>query len=264
MGTQKILANLDLSGQKVTNLGDGSNPADAVTLAQLQAYLKGLVWKPSVKVATTTAITLSGTQTIDGVAVVASDRVLVKDQASAPTNGIYVVAAGAWTRATDLDEAAEFLGGVAVSVQRGTVSADKAYVVATDGAVVVGTTALTWTLLGGSSTSYTAGDGLLLTSTTFSAVPKPSGGLVVDGTGISVDPAYTGLAKRYSVNVPNGSTTAVITHNLGTLDLIYDVVEVATGASVIVPEGAARTTTTISLSFAVAPTVGQYRATVIG
>ena len=263
MGTQKILANIDMSGQKVTNLADGSSAADAVTLAQLQAYLKGLVWKPSVKVATTTAITLSGTQTIDGVAVVALDRVLVKNQASLPTNGIYVVAAGAWARATDLDEAAEFAMGVAVSVQQGTASADKAYVVSTDGAIVVGTTNLTWTLLGGSGTSYTAGNGLSLTVDTFAVVPKAAGGLAVDGTGVYIDGAYTGLAKRYSIDVPNGSTTAVITHGLGTKDFITQVNEIATGEIVIVPE-TARSTTQVTLNFATAPTAGQYRFTAVG
>lgn len=264
MGTQKVLGNLDMTGQKVTNLADGSAAADAITKNQLDAAIKGLVWKPSVKAATTTAISLTGTQTIDGIALVALDRVLVKDQASAPANGIYIVAAGAWSRATDLDEAAEFTNGVAVAVQQGTTNADKNFVVTTDGAIVVGTTALAWTMIGGSGTSYVAGNGLDLTSTTFSVEVAPSEGLQVGASGVGINPAYTGLAKRYSVDVPAGSTTALITHNLGTLDLVFQVVEVSTGAMVGVPEGAPRTTTTLSLSFATAPTASQYRITVIG
>lgn len=57
--------------------------------------------------ATTANITLSAPQTIDGVAVIAGNRVLVKNQTTPSQNGIYIVAAGAWTRATDMDAAAD-------------------------------------------------------------------------------------------------------------------------------------------------------------
>ena len=75
--------------------------------------------KRSVKVATTANITLSGTQTIDGVALVAGDRVLVKDQTAAVENGIYVVSATAWSRSADADTISE-LAGACVNVDSGT------------------------------------------------------------------------------------------------------------------------------------------------
>lgn len=59
--------------------------------------------KEDVVCATTANITLSGAQTIDGVSAVAGNRVLVKDQSTASQNGIYVVAASTWSRATDFD-----------------------------------------------------------------------------------------------------------------------------------------------------------------
>jgi hypothetical protein len=59
--------------------------------------------KSDVRAATTANITLSGAQTIDGVACVAGNRVLVKSQTNAAENGIYVVAAGAWSRAFDMN-----------------------------------------------------------------------------------------------------------------------------------------------------------------
>lgn len=75
--------------------------------------------KRSVRAATTANITLSGTQTVDGIALVAGDRVLVKDQSTPSQNGIYVVAAGAWTRAADADAITE-LSGAVVAVDAGT------------------------------------------------------------------------------------------------------------------------------------------------
>lgn len=74
--------------------------------------------KLSVRAATTASITLSGTQTIDTVSVIAGDRVLVKNQGTQAQNGIYVVAAGAWSRAADMDAASE-VDGTFVVVEDG-------------------------------------------------------------------------------------------------------------------------------------------------
>lgn len=98
----------------------GTDAARAVTPAGLAATLgSNLILKRSCKAATTANITLSAPQTIDGVSVVAGDRVLVKNQTTASANGIYVVAAGAWARATDSDTAAEFANAM-VAIDQGT------------------------------------------------------------------------------------------------------------------------------------------------
>jgi uncharacterized cupin superfamily protein len=99
-----------------------------------------------VRVATTANITLSGAQTIDGVAVVAGNRVLVKDQSSAAQNGIYVAAAGAWSRATDFNETSEVVNGAYVTATAGSTQAASAWVMTSADPITVGTTAQTWTL----------------------------------------------------------------------------------------------------------------------
>lgn len=99
--------------------------------------------KRAVRCATTANITLSGTQTIDGVAVVAGDRVLVKDQTSAATNGIYVVAAGAWTRAADADTASE-LSAASVAVDSGTTNGGYSFDTDFRATDTLGTTAMSW------------------------------------------------------------------------------------------------------------------------
>ncbi len=264
----KVVNGLDLQLQKIVNLADGSAPGDAVTKAQLDAMFRGLKWKNSVKVATTGNITLNGPQTIDGVSVVAGDRVLVKDQTAASTNGIYVVAAGAWTRATDFDDSVEVTSGAAVPIEQGTTNGDSVQILTTDTAITVGTTNLTFTRLGGAGVSYTAGanGGLTLSSNAFSILLDANSGLVLGAGGIKLDPAQfanLGIARKYTVDVPSGSTTATITHNLGTVDVNVQVIDKAAGI-VVLHEESSRTTNTVVLIFAVAPTAAQYRAIVVG
>lgn len=89
--------------------------------------------KTPVRVATTAAITLSGEQTIDGVAVSANsgstppDRVLVKDQVNTATNGIYDVSTSAWLRSKDFDGARDAKKGTLVYVTSGSVNGDSVF-----------------------------------------------------------------------------------------------------------------------------------------
>jgi len=92
--------------------------------------------------ATTAAIALTGAQTIDGIATGAGKRVLVKDQADAAQNGVWVTSAGAWTRATDLDAAAEFVSA-SIYVTAGTVNHATTWMQIAS-MVEVGTSAVTW------------------------------------------------------------------------------------------------------------------------
>lgn len=98
-------------------------------------------YKESVVVATTANITLSGEQTIDGVLTSAS-RVLVKNQSTGANNGIYVSAAGSWTRATDFDVDAEVTGGAIIPVSRGTLNGNGLWMLTTDDPITLGSTAL--------------------------------------------------------------------------------------------------------------------------
>ncbi|MBB4867344.1 hypothetical protein HNP46_006256 [Pseudomonas nitritireducens] len=100
--------------------------------------------KQSVRVATTASITLSGLQTLDGIALLAGDRVLVKNQSNAADNGIYVAATSAWKRSADADENSEVTPGLTVVVESGTSQADSIWQLVTDGAIVLGTTALSF------------------------------------------------------------------------------------------------------------------------
>lgn len=109
-------------------------------------------YKASARVATTANITLSGTQTIDGVSVIAGDRVLVKNQSSGADNGIYVCASGAWSRAADADSSAEVTAGMMIPVAEGTSNADTFWLLTTNDPITLGSTALVFAQFGGSAT----------------------------------------------------------------------------------------------------------------
>jgi hypothetical protein len=133
--------------------GNGAAAAtEAAAVAGFYANIPTTVPTIPVRVATTAALTaLSGTQTVDGIALVAGDRILVKNQpathATQPTsafNGIYEVAAGAWIRATDSNEPIE-LSGQEVIVTTGTANAGTRWVQATTGTIEMDKTAVIWT-----------------------------------------------------------------------------------------------------------------------
>ncbi len=145
----------------------GYGITDAYTTAQVDALFTGLDQKQSVRVATTANITLSGAQTIDGVSAIAGDRVLVKDQSTGANNGIYVVASGSWTRATDADSSAEVTSGMYTWVTEGTTNGDSGWRLTTDDAITLGTTALVFAQFNGTG-GYTASTGLTLTGSAFS------------------------------------------------------------------------------------------------
>lgn len=146
----------------------------------------GVSWKSAARVATTGNITLSGLQTIDGVTVVASDRVLVRAQTTASENGIWLAASGAWTRALDADTAAE-LESAAVFVKQGTSGADIAWVQTAD-SITLGTTPLTWVQFS-TAGGGVAGNGISISGTTIAV--NPSARLTF--TGVQLDLADSGV-----------------------------------------------------------------------
>lgn len=139
---------------------------------------QGLSSKGSVVAATTGPVTIAsaGLAIIDGVQLVAGNRVLVKNQPGGQEqqNGIYIAAAGAWTRASDMNVWAE-VPGAFTFVEKGTTQQDTGWVCVSNtfdsgAAPVIGTDPIVWTQFSSAGIA-TAGTGLTKTGNVFSVTP---------------------------------------------------------------------------------------------
>lgn len=167
-GSVTYTAAQPMGGHKITGLGAPVASDDAARLVDVQNASLGILAKDAARVATTGNITLSGPQTIDGISVIAGDRVLVKNQTTGSENGIYVCAAAAWARSTDANTSALMKSGTFIFVCEGTVNADSGWILSTDGTITLGTTTLTFVQFSGAG-SVTAGTGLTKTGNTINA-----------------------------------------------------------------------------------------------
>jgi hypothetical protein len=162
-------------------------------------------------------LTISGDTltVIDGVTLTVGDRIVIKDEASLPNNGIYTyTSTTVLTRATDFDTPVEMAGGDFVFIQQGTTLNDTGFVM-TDPVVTVGTSDVTFVQFSGAG-SFTAGAGLTLTGTEFSVntdnlTTDISGGNVVVKTSAQFTTpdigAATGTSLTATGNVAGGNLT---------------------------------------------------------
>lgn len=257
----KFTQTVDFDNQRLTAVGSPSTGTDAANKSYVDAAIQGIDWKASVRAASTGNVNLAAPgSTIDGVTMVSGYRFLSKDQSTGSQNGIYVWngAASAATRATDADSAAELNTGMAVSVEEGSVNAGKTFLLNTAGPITLGTTALTYTQIAGSS-SYIDGAGLVLTGSTFAV--GAGTGVVVNADDVAVDPNY--IVRKYATNVGDGSSTSIaVTHNLGTRDVQVELFTNGTNYDTVICEVQRTSTSVVTLVFGTAPVSGAYRVVV--
>ena len=236
-GTGHISANF----AKIQNVATPVNAQDAANKEYVDAVAEGLHIHASAKAATTTTleihsggsatydngtagvgatITLStGISILDGYSLINGDRVLIKNQANAAHNGIYVrTSATVLTRAIDFDTPAEVVSGDFLFVSNGTVNGKSGFVQVIP-MVTFGSTNITFEQFSGAGT-YTAGQGLSLTGTTFDVVLQTSGGLeiVSDELGLKSTTAGNGLTFSSGV-LSVGGTADRITVSADAIDI---------------------------------------------
>lgn len=292
----KVMNGLDLQSQRIQNLASPSTSTDAANKGYVDALSAGLEWKQEVRAATTAPGTLASSfangGTVDGYTLVTGDRILIKTQATPTENGIYTVnASGAPTRAVDSSTSAA-LNNATVLVTKGTTLFNTAWT-QTTADPTVGTSNIVFAQFG-AGTSYSAGNGLALSTSTFSVVANGTSldvsssgvrvsssalgngltggsgtvvsvnngtGLVFSGSQLTTD--HSIIPQKYSTTLATSSTSYTVTHGLGTLDVITTVYTISDG-SVVFADVLNATTNTVTVSFAVAPTSSTYRVVVIG
>jgi hypothetical protein len=243
-------------------VADPSTAQQVATKNYVDAALRGLDWKPEVVAASTGNVTLATPgASLDGVTLAANDRVLLKDQTTAAENGIYVWTASgaALTRALDADSGTE-LSGATVTVQRGTVNADRVYRATADDPLTLNTTAVPFVQVGAATSTYVAGNGLTLTGTTFDVVPGT--GITVAADLVSIDTST--VVRKVSASIGTGAATAIaVTHSLGTRDVTVAVFDNTTFDEVLA-DVVHTDTNTVTITFATAPASNAYRVVVHG
>lgn len=220
--------NLAAGGFNITGLANPSSAQDAATKAYVDNLSAGLSWKGAVRVATTTNIaSLAGgaPDTLDGVSLASTDRILVKDQSTGSQNGLYTVTTlgtgsdGTWTRATDFDGASDVpaAGTIAVFVSEGTVNSDKGFVLTTNAPYTIGSDSLAFTQFTGGAT-YTEGDGIDITSNIITAVGDETSIHVAAG-GISIKTTWAGqtaITTLGTISTGTWSATTIAINKGGT------------------------------------------------
>jgi len=168
----------------ITGLANPVNDSDAANKGYVDALAQGIDAKASCVVATTANITLSGTQTIDGIALSVGDRVLVKDQSTASQNGIYLCASSTWTRTTDANTWDELVAAFTF-IEKGTTQANNGYISTITAGGTLGTTAVTFAQFSGAG-QITAGAGLTKSGNTIDVGTASSSRIVVNSDNIDL------------------------------------------------------------------------------
>jgi len=190
MTTKYLGTGKNFGNQRLIAVADPQADTDAVNLQSARRLIAGVTSrKEAVRVVATSNISLASPgSAIDGVTLSNGDRVLLAAQSTASQNGIYDFngAGSALTRSADADSSEEVKPGTQVFVSEGSANlGNSTWQLTTDGPINLGTTALTWAQTG-AGVSYSAGNGLTLTGTSFAVSPATNGGISVGAGGVSV------------------------------------------------------------------------------
>lgn len=213
----------------------------------------GVDWKDSVRAATAVALpaytqagagvgaTLTadavGILTVDGVALVLGDRVLVKDEAGAPghaDHGIYEVTtegtagvAFILTRATDADEDSDVTASMAVGIEEGTINEDTYWALTTNDPIVVDTTTLAFAQVASAATEAELGYIRAFIGKSAAGVELPtysSNNYVIDNNDLETSIGV--LDAQVGVNAGNITTLAGAILNARTVTTLTNVTTV--------------------------------------
>jgi hypothetical protein len=207
-------------------VADPTDNAHIATKGYVDAARQGLDVKASVRVASVAPVAIASAleagDVIDGVTLVAGDRVLLKDQSTASENGIYVaVASGAASRADDANTSAKVTTGMFTFVAEGTVNGDNGFVLTTNDTITLGTTGLTFVQFSGAG-QVIAGAGLTKSGNTLDVVGTADR-ITVNADSVDIASTYVGQSTittlgTITTGIWNGTDVAVADGGTGASD----------------------------------------------
>ncbi len=248
---------------RILNLPDGTLPQHPATVAQLNSAIEGLAPKDSCRVSTQGNINLASPgATIDGITMVAGDRILVRSQTAPAENGIYNYngAATPATRSLDANTANELEAAV-TTVEEGTDAGTTWRQTSVN--FTLGTGAVNWVSFGTAAPSASTSVAGLIAIATQAEVDA---GVVPNKT---VTPAtlvaFSGRKLKAIANIGDGTATQYdITHNFNTRDLTVEVYRNATPWDSVICDISRPTVNAVRLNFAAAPTSNQFSVVIVG
>ena len=253
-----VQTSLDLGGvRKLLNVPSPTASGDAVNKAYVDSAVEGLSWKDSVRVTAAVNVTLASPgATIDGVTMVANDRVLLKAQTTTSENGIYIYNGSATLMTRSLDAStSDELEQAVVTVEEGT------------GAGTTWRQTLVNFVLGTGSPAFSA------FGTLAAAASESVAGLMEQATQAETDAGavdnaavtplklknYSGMLKRYGQAVGDGSSTSItVTHNLNSREVVVEVYRNSGNYDTVLVEVRRTSVNAVTLVFDTPPTASQF------
>lgn len=261
---KEVRSNLDfLSNTRIVNLPEPASAQEPATKSYVDSAVEGLAWKDSCRVATQANVNLSAPgAAIDGVTMVAGDRVLVRAQTAAAENGIYVwaAAASAMTRAPDCSTAAELEQAVS-SVEEGT-SANASYR-QTSVNFTLGSGAVAWASFGTATpaaSESTAGSAEVATQAEVDGGSDDSRFI----TPLKLA-TWSGRVRKIAANIGDGAATQYdVSHNFNTEDVQVTVYRNSGAKDDVWCDVSRPSVNAVRVNFASPPSSNQFRVVVVG
>ena len=262
--SKQILSDLDFtSASRLLNLLDPVAAQEPATKAYVDNAVEGLAWKDSCRVATVSNLNLAAPgATIDGISMVANDRVLVKNQSTASQNGIYVWSGAAtpMTRSADANTFAELEQAV-VTVEEGTSAGASFRQSAVNG--TIDSSAVNWTNFGTSAAAATE---------TVAGIAEIATQAETDtGTDDArmVSPLkmanWSGRKRKFTANFGDGSATSFnVDHNFNMREVTVEVYRNSGNYDTVLCDVTRPTVNRVTLGFAAAPAASAFTVVIIG
>ncbi len=261
---KEVRSNLDfLDTARIVNLPEPLSIKEPATKGYVDSAIEGLSWKDNCRVATQSNVNLAAPgASIDGITMVAGDRVLVRAQTAGADNGIYTWAAAAspMTRAADCSTAVELEQAV-TSIDEGTSASTSYRQTAINFALGVG--AIAWATFGTatpSASETTSGTAELATQAEVDAGSDDT--RIVTPLKLAT---WSGRVRKLAVNIGDGSATQYdVTHNFNTEDVDVTVYRPSGAKDDVLCDVSRPSVNAVRINFASPPTTNQFRVVVMG